>query len=94
MVSIKENPTTKNIQNLKKELQTISQNKNSLILDNELEKAYKYRKQESLLTSKLNKLELTFKNNQNKVPQEDIAQVINKKTSIPIYEILKEAYSE
>lgn len=90
MVSIKENPTTKNIQNLKKELQTISQNKNSLILDNELEKAYKYRKQESLLTSKLNKLELTFKNNQNKVTSEDIAQVINKKTSIPIYEILKD----
>lgn len=90
MVSIKENPTIKTIQKLKQELSDISKNKNSLILDNELEKAYKYRKEESKITSKLNELELNYKKNTNTITEEDIAIVINQKTNIPIYEILKD----
>lgn len=90
MVSIEENPTIRHIQDLKKELKTISKNKNSLILDNELEKAYKYRKKESAITSKLNELELSYKNNINTLKERDIAKVINQKTNIPIYEILKD----
>lgn len=91
MVSIQENPTIKSIQELKKELLNISQNKNSLILDNEIEKAYDYRKKESSLTSKINELELSYKKNTNTITQKDIAQVINQKTNIPIYEILKDS---
>ena len=89
MVGLKENPTLKTIKNIKRELASISRDKNSLIIDNELEKAYKYRKKEAILTSKLNELELTGKNNINEVTKEDIAKIINQKVGIPIYEILK-----
>ena len=61
MVGIKENPNQKNLKELKQELETISKNKNSLIIDNELEEAYKYRKKEASLISKINKLELSYK---------------------------------
>lgn len=91
MVGLKENPTLKTIKNIKRELASISRDKNSLIIDNELEKAYKYRKKEAILTSKLNELELTEKNNINEVTKEDIAKIINQKVGIPIYEILKDS---
>lgn len=90
MVSIKENPKSLSIQKIKKELQNISKNKNSLILDNKLDKAYNYRKKESKLTSELNELELNYKQNTNIIKEEDIAIVLNQKTNIPIYEILKD----
>ena len=66
-VSIKENKNQKEITKLKKELQKISKDKTALILDNNLESAYQYRKQESELTSKINKLELNYKNNINAI---------------------------
>ena len=90
MVGIKENPNQKNLKELKQELETISKNKNSLIIDNELEEAYKYRKKEASLISKINKLELSYKKNTNIVTEEDIATIINQKTGIPIYELLKD----
>ena len=87
--SIKENPTQKNIKNLNKKLNLIIKEKNSLILDNALDKAYKYRKEENIIKTKLNKLTL-LTTEKNIVTKEDIANIINEKTNIPIYEILKE----
>ena len=86
-VSIKENKNQKEITKLKKELQKISKDKKALILDNNLESAYQYRKQESELTSKINKLELNYKNNINAITLDDVAKVVNLKTNIPIYEL-------
>ena len=90
MVSIKESKESKSIQKIKQELQDVSKNKNSLILDNKLDKAYSYRKRESKLITKLNELELSYKKNTHVIKEEDIAVVINQKTNIPIYEILKD----
>ena len=90
-VSLQENPQDKEIRKLKHEISDITKNKNSLILDNNLEKAYLFRKEEANLTSKLNKLEITYKKDINKVTEEDIASVIHEKTNIPIYEILKDS---
>ena len=89
-VSIKESPIIKNIKELKNKLQEISNNKNSLILENKLDKAYTYRKKESEIKSIINKLELNYKKEDNKITIEDVASVINEKTNIPIYEILKD----
>ena len=88
---MQENPQDKEIRKLKHEISDITKNKNSLILDNNLEKAYLFRKEEANLTSKLNKLEITYKKDINKVTEEDIASVIHEKTNIPIYEILKDS---
>ena len=86
-VSIKENKDLKEITKLKKQLKKISKDKQSLILDNNIESAYLYRKQESLITSKINKLELSYKKNTKTITINDVAKVINLKTNIPIYEI-------
>lgn len=90
MVGIKENKTSKEINVLKKELQKIIEDKTALILENNMKKAYSYLKQESNLTTKINKLEQNKINNINEVTIEDIANVINQKTSIPVYEIMKD----
>ena len=85
--SIKENKDLKEITKLKKQLKKISKDKQSLILDNNIESAYQYRKKESLITSKINQLELNYKNNTRTITINDVAKVINLKTNIPIYEI-------
>ena len=89
-VSIKENPTIKNIKELKNKLKEISNNKNSLILEQKIDKAYTYRKEEAKLKSTINKLELNYKKENNKITIEEVAIVINEKTNIPVYEILKD----
>lgn len=90
MVSIKQTKIQKDIKNLKQQIKEVQKNKNALILDKEMKKAYTYLKKESKLTSKLNELELTTKNAKKIITLEDIAKVINQKTNIPIYEIIKD----
>lgn len=87
-VSIKENKQTKDIKKIKETLKKINKEKNSLIIENNIEKAYQYRKEETNLTSTLNELETNYKLDIKEVTMEDIAIVINNKTNIPIYEIL------
>ena len=87
-VSIKENKQTKDIKKIKETLKKINKEKNSLIIENNIEKAYQYRKEETNLTSTLNELETNYKLDVKEVTMEDIAIVINNKTNIPIYEIL------
>lgn len=89
MVSIKESNTTKEIKDLKQKLNKIIESKNSFIIDNELNKAYNYLKEEVSITSKINKLKLK-PNLKKKITKEDIAKVLNQKTGISIYEILKD----
>ena len=85
--NIKETPTIKNINKLKNKLEEISKNKNSLILENKLDKAYNYLKEESKIKSDINKLELEYKNNINKITKEDVRIIISEKTNIPINNI-------
>ena len=90
MVSIKETKNIKEINKLKQEIENIKQNKNALILDNEISKAYTYLKKETKLTNQLNELELKKKNNTSTITIEEIATVISNKTNIPIYEIIND----
>ena len=76
-----------NIKNIKEEciLKDIQKKKESYIKENNIKKAYEYKIKESQYRELIN-------NNiiKNEVTINDIANVINKKTSIPIYEILKD----
>ena len=87
-VSITEDSSIKNIKKLKNTINKITKQKNTSIIENKLDKAYLYRKEETNLTNKLNELQLKYKNDNKKVTIKDIALVINSKTNIPIYEIL------
>lgn len=90
MVSVGQTKNQKQINKLKKELTTVQKNKTAFILDNDIEKAYTYLKKESNLTSKINELKTSLENNQKIITLEDIAKVINQKTNIPVYEIMKD----
>ena len=86
-INIKENPTIKKIEILKNKLDEISKNKTSLILEKEINKAYKYCKEESRIKSYLNKLELSYKNNKKIITKKDVRIIISEKTNIPINDI-------
>lgn len=86
-VGIKENDTLIKVKDIKKEISDIEKKKNSYILDNNIDMAYKMRKRETELMSFLNETYLSNKI-ENVVDISDIAMVINNRTNIPIYEIV------
>ena len=90
MVSIQETAIEKEYRMLKQKLLDVQKKKNEFILDNNVEEAYDYLKEESSLSSKVNKMELTLKKDRKNITLEDIAKVIHQKTGIPIYEIVKD----
>ena len=89
-VSIKEDSRTKDIKKLKDTLNKINKEKNSLIIENNIDKAYLCRKEETNIMNKLNELQLNYKKTNKEVTIEDIGTVINNKTKIPLYEILED----
>ena len=84
------NNNYKYINKYKDELRNIKKEKNNFIINNNIEKALEYRKKEVKLISKLNDIELKNKNYKNKITKEDILNIINSKTNIPIYELNNE----
>lgn len=90
MVSVSLTKNQKKLNSLKQELTTIKKNKTDYILDNNIEQAYMYLKKESTLTSKINEIKNQVDKNQKTITIEDVAKVINQKTNIPIYEIMKD----
>lgn len=76
------------IRDIKREICKLNKDKNSFIIDNNIDKAYSLRKKETELMSRLNDIELLSKNNKNKILLDDIASVISNRTGVPIYEII------
>ena len=76
-----------NYKNLKNEikLKEIIDKKESYIKENNIKKAYEYKIKETEFTERVNNHNII-----NEVTVKDVAIVINKKTSIPVYEILKD----
>ena len=81
-VNIKENYNNINKEFKLKELQN---KKETYIKDKNIKKAYEYKIKESKYKEKINNNSI-----KNEVTIDDIATVINNKTSIPVYEILKD----
>ena len=76
------------VRDIKREICKLNKDKNSFIIDNNIDKAYNLRKKETELMLKLNEFEISSKNDKNKVIVNDIAAVISNKTGVPIYEIV------
>lgn len=89
-VSIKETKIDKEITSLELEIDKLAKLKNSYIIENNIDKAYTYRKKEIVLQEKLNNLLLNSIRKNKIVSIEDVANVIHTKTQIPVYEILKD----
>ena len=89
--SLKESKELLEYNKLNKKLQLLIQNKNEAISNNDFKKASSFKEKEFILMDKINNLELKLCNkNKNEVTIEEIANVINSKTKIPVYEILSE----
>lgn len=89
-VSIKETKIDKEISSLELEIDKLDKLKNSYIIENNIDKAYTYRKKEMVLQAKLNNLMFNANRWNKIVTIEDVASVIHTKTQIPVYEILKD----
>lgn len=90
-VSLKESKDLKEYGILNSKLKEVIKQKKKAILDNDFELASKYKNKEFSLMNKINNLELSlYKTHLQKVSKVDVAEVINMKTGIPIYEILNE----
>lgn len=93
-VSLVKDKKNDNIDAIKKRLKKITREKNTYILEKKIDKAYICRKKEEELLNKLNNLELENNNSIIKnVSINDVADVIHKKTKIPVYEILQDNIS-
>ena len=90
-VSLKESKGLKEYSLYNKRLKEVIVNKKKAILDNDFDKASALKNEEFSLMNQINNLELTlYKSHSKKVTKLDVAEVINMKTGIPIYEILNE----
>ena len=94
-VSLTESKEFKKYNSLNKELKEVLKNKNKSIIEGNFDEAASYKEKENILMDKINKLELTLhkKDKYNIVTKEDVANVINVKTKIPVYELLSDNMS-
>lgn len=91
MVSLKETKEIKKYNELKKEYQIAISKKNDSILSNNFKKASNYKELENKLMNEINNLEIKMYSKRKKeVTKKDVANVINLRTKIPIYELLNE----
>ncbi len=93
-VSMKDTGNASRMRNIKKEIRKLNKEKNSYIIDNNIDKAYSLRKKETELTSYLNEMEVSNKSIKNEVTTHDIADVLSSRTSVPIYEIISSNIDE
>ncbi len=91
--NIKENPLIKKIETIKNKLEIISKEKNNLIIENKLDKAYNYLKEESKLKNNLSKLEQNYQNDIKNITKEEVIITLSEKTNIPIESISQEDIS-
>lgn len=91
-VSLKETKDIKKYNSLKQEYTLINNNKKDSILKNDFKQASLYKEKENKILDEINSIELKLYSKQKKeVTKMDVANVINIKTKIPIYELLNES---
>jgi ATPases with chaperone activity, ATP-binding subunit len=95
-VSLKETKNIKKYNDYNKELKEIIKEKNDAIVNQKFNIAFKLKTKENTLLTKLNNLSIDSDNDKDKkeVSINDIAEVINIKTNIPVYEILNDNYNQ
>lgn len=91
-VSLKESKELKRYNELKLEYKIINSKKKDSIINNKFKEASRYKEEENKLMDEINNIELKLYNKKKKeVTKKDVAEVINIRTKIPIYELLNES---
>lgn len=92
--SLKESKNMTLYKNYNKDLKKVIALKKEAIINNDFDKASKYKTQEFEIMNEINNLELSlYKKKPKKVTKSDVANVVNSKTGIPVYELLGEKKS-
>ncbi|MEG0266731.1 MAG: ATP-dependent Clp protease ATP-binding subunit [Bacilli bacterium] len=86
--SLKESKKETEIKKYSNNLYKLKQTKKQLIQEDKYTEARLIKEQEKIIENKLNILELSKKTTTNKVTIKNIAEILNKRTNIPIYEII------
>lgn len=90
-VSLKETETSKTYKKLNQKLKDTINKKKKAITEGNFDDAFMYKTKENEINGKINELDLESLKEENKeVTLEDIAKVISDKSSMPIYEVLKD----
>ncbi len=93
-VSLKEGKDLKQYRKYSSNLKKVIKEKKRAIIEGDFDKASELKRREYNLMNKINNLELLlYKKHKKKVTKMDVANVINMKSGIPIYEILNEKSS-
>lgn len=90
LVNLKENNKLKKYNNIKKEIKKITEEKRKAIISQDFKQASILKMKENQLTNEINIIELNNEQKRKKVTKNDVAQVIYKKTNIPVYELLNQ----
>lgn len=93
MVGIQKSKSLDKLKEIKKKIDNIIIDKNSFIIENNIEKAYECLKLESVYNQELIHYKNILKNEDKEVLIDDIARVISSKCDIPVYDILKDNVS-
>jgi len=89
--SLKESKNLVRYKEYNKDLKEVINLKKKAIMENDFSLATFYKNKEFKLMNEINNLELSlYKKNYQKVTKLDVANVVNSKTNIPIYELLEE----
>ena len=88
LANLKENKKLKKYNNIKKEIKKTIEQKRKSIMNQDFEQASILKLKENKLTNEINIMELDIGNKRKKVTINDVAEVIYKKTNIPVYELL------
>ena len=88
-VSLKEVKEEVQIRKYYDELENVKKEKNKSIINQNYDKAYSLREKEEDIESKINELEMIIleKKKRRKVTIDDVIEVVNMKTKIPVYEL-------
>lgn len=90
-VSLEESKELKEYNTLNKKLQVCVKEKNKALMEHDFELASNKKEMENDLVNQMNLLELRlYQKNRKEVTKEDIADVVNRKTGIPVYELLED----
>lgn len=86
-VSMKDTGSNR-LKDIRKEINRLGKEKNSFIIDNDIDKAFDIRKRQTKLMSELNELELSYVKSKNEVTIRDIAEVISNRVKVPSLDIM------
>lgn len=86
-VSMKDTGSNR-LKDIRKEINRLGKEKNSFIIDNDIDKAFDIRKRQTKLMSELNELELSYGKSKNEVTIRDIAEVISNRVKVPSLDIM------